>query len=172
MEKRGFKMIAGGGFIGQYSFSDKIATNRPDEADEGIQKEFGEAIYQKSIVNNDHSFNHKIKIDWPDEGAFSTVKCAIISALPGLGFALPKSWNELVISDACIKCGKCVKNCPVEALVLNGSIQQNRDKCIGCQACNRGCPTAAIKPVSHKLIKSINNVMQYRNKRKEPSLFI
>ena len=172
MEKRGFKMVAAGGFIGQYSFSDKIAGGRPDEADEIVQKKFGEDIYHKLIVNNDRTFKHKLKIDWPNEGAFSTFKCALISALPGLGFGLPKSWNELEISNACIQCGKCVKNCPVEALALDGTIQQDRDLCFGCQACNWGCLKGAIKPISSKLIKSINNVTPYRTTRKEPIVFI
>jgi ferredoxin len=172
MEKRGFKMVAAGGFIGQYSFSDTIATNRPDEKDEAIQYKFGKDICKKVWIDNNIELTKKLKIDWPTEGGFSTFKCALISALPGLGFSLPKSWNELAVSEDCIECGKCVKVCPVGALTLNNGIKQDRDKCIGCQACNRNCPKDAIKPVSPKLVKSVENVMKYRDKRKEPELFI
>lgn len=172
MEKRGFKMIAGGGFIGQYSFSDKIATNRPDEKDEQIQYKFGRDIQDKIEVRNDRSFSHKLKIDWPNEGKFSTFKCAVVSALPGLGLKLPKSWNELSISDKCIQCQKCVNHCPVEALSLNDTITQNRDKCIGCQGCVNICPKKAIKPISTPLVKSVENVMKFRSGRKEPQVFI
>ncbi|MFA8343161.1 MAG: 4Fe-4S binding protein [Rhodothermaceae bacterium] len=172
MEKQGFNFVAGGGFIGQYSFTNEIATNRPDEKDAKIQYDFGYEIYRKVIENNNMNFDAKLKIDWPDEGTFSTVKCALISAIPGLGFKLPKSWNELGVSDECTKCQKCVRNCPVEALSLQDKITQDRDKCIGCQACVINCPQKAIKPVSPKLIKSVADVVKYRDKRKEPEVFI
>jgi ferredoxin/flavodoxin len=172
MEKRGFKMVAGGGFIGKYSFGKGIAENRPDAKDEAIQYKFGQDIEQKVIIEKNKNFDKKITIDWPKEGAFSTVKCAIISALPGLGFNLPKSWNELEFNEDCVKCGKCVKNCPVGALTLNDKVYQNRDLCIGCQACVNGCPVSAIRPISPQLIKSVDNVAKYRTGRKEPKVFI
>lgn len=172
MEKQGFKMVAAGGFIGQYSFTSEIATNRPDEKDATIQTQFGKDICKKVHDNHDFTLHSKLKIDWPNEGAFSTFKCAVISAMPGLGFGLPASWNELEFSDACILCGKCVKNCPVEALQINGRVQQNREKCIGCQACVINCPTKAIQPISPALVKSVQNVVQFRSERKEPKIFL
>lgn len=171
MDKRGFKMIAAGGFIGQYSFSKTIATNRPDEKDAEIQRKFGADI-QSKFNEGDLKLYSKLKIDWPKEGAFSTFKCGLISALPGPGMKIPKSWNELAISDECIKCGKCVKHCPVEALSLNGEINQNRDLCIGCQGCVSVCPKEAIKPIDKGLKKMVADVMKYRTGRKEPKVFL
>lgn len=171
MEKRGFKMVASGGFIGQYSFSKAVATNRPDEKDEMIQVKFGEDIYKKVVVQKNFSFNEKLKIDWPDEGTFSTIKCALISAAPGIGGPLPKSWNELSVSDACIKCGKCVRHCPTEAITLRDHIEFDRDKCIGCYGCANVCPTKAIKTANPTMLKMTDNVMKYRDTRKEPKVF-
>ena len=170
MEKRGFRMLAAGGFVGQYSFSKAIATNRPDAKDAEIQKKFGKDI-QSKLEQKDLKLHSKLKIDWPNEGAFSTFKCAVISAIPGAGMKIPKSWNELAISDECIQCGRCVKHCPVEALSLNGKISHNRDKCIGCQGCVSVCPKEAIKPVNSSLLKMVENVMQFRSGRKEPEVF-
>lgn len=172
MENRGFTMVAGGGFIGQYSFSSRVATGRPDEKDERIQIKFGKDIYKKVIINKDLNFKTRLKIDWPNEGAFSTLKCAIISAAPGLGGSLPYSWNELSISDACVKCGKCVRHCPVEAIAIKDQIEIDRRKCIGCYGCANVCPKNAIKSANPTMAKMTGNVMKYRTKRKEPDLFI
>ncbi|TKG91953.1 4Fe-4S dicluster domain-containing protein [Puteibacter caeruleilacunae] len=171
MSKQGFKMMAAGGFIGQYSFSKSIATNRPDEQDAAIQFQFGKDIAKK-LQQGDLNLYSKLSIDWPNEGTFSTIKCAIGSALPGPGFSIPKSWNELAIADDCIQCGKCVKHCPVGALSLNGKITQDRDKCIGCQGCVNVCPREAINPINESLQKMVANVMKFRQGRKEPKLFL
>ncbi|MCT4621935.1 MAG: EFR1 family ferrodoxin [Marinisporobacter sp.] len=172
MEERGFKMVAGGGFVGQYTFSKELAKGRPDEKDERIQRKLGEDVYKKVFLKKDITFNTKLKIDWPNEGVFSTIKCALISAAPGIGGAVPRSWNELFVSDTCIQCGKCVRHCPVEAITLTDHIEINRDKCIGCYGCANVCPVSAIKLANKTMIKAVENVMKFRDKRKEPDVFI
>ena len=53
-----------------------------------------------------------------------------------------------VITDACKGCGKCKRNCPMEA--ISGSAKQKHvidpEKCINCGACLQGCPFNAIEP--------------------------
>ena len=57
----------------------------------------------------------------------------------------PKLYN-LTITDACIGCTKCKRNCPVGA--ITGEIKQKHvidtAKCIKCGACIDGCPKKAI----------------------------
>ena len=50
-----------------------------------------------------------------------------------------------VISDACVKCGACVGECPVEA-ITEGTEQYNinADTCVDCGACEAVCPVDAI----------------------------
>ena len=53
---------------------------------------------------------------------------------------------KLVITDACIGCTKCKRNCPVGA--ITGELKQKHtidtSKCIKCGACMDGCPKKAI----------------------------
>lgn len=50
------------------------------------------------------------------------------------------------ITDACIKCGACEGECPVEA-ISEGDAQYviDADKCIDCGACAAVCPVEAIE---------------------------
>lgn len=174
MEKIGFKMIAAGGFVGQYSFDNNLGKGRPDAKDEAIQKGFGKKIYEKVFEKKDYSFSTKLKVDWPSEGGFSTAKCALISASPVVGCRLPKSMNEFKWhEDKCVKCNKCIKACPVEAVSWkDDKITFDRDKCIGCQGCYSACPSQSIEQVNKTIIKMVNNVKKHRSERKEPDLFL
>ncbi len=48
------------------------------------------------------------------------------------------------ITDACIACGACAADCPVEAISDGGGIFViDEDKCIDCGACAGTCPVGA-----------------------------
>ncbi len=49
-----------------------------------------------------------------------------------------------VISDACIACGACVDECPVEAIAeKDGKYEVNKELCIDCGSCAATCPVEA-----------------------------
>ena len=51
-----------------------------------------------------------------------------------------------IIEDACINCGACEPECPVEAITEDGGVRViNADLCIDCGACAGVCPTDAIE---------------------------
>jgi len=52
--------------------------------------------------------------------------------------------KPLFIKDRCIKCGKCIKYCPVQALTLKDELQLDLDLCVGCAACIAVCPEQAL----------------------------
>lgn len=51
------------------------------------------------------------------------------------------------ITDACIMCGSCIGDCPVEA-ISEGDTQYviDANKCIDCGSCVDNCPVDAPQP--------------------------
>lgn len=61
-----------------------------------------------------------------------------------------KNKSSVNVDDDCIKCGLCVKLCPMKNLGLgNNKIMQN-DDCILCYRCVNACPKKAITVLIHK----------------------
>ena len=58
-----------------------------------------------------------------------------------------KALAQFVITDKCIGCTKCARNCPVNA--ITGTVRHKHvidtTKCIKCGACKANCPVGAIK---------------------------
>ena len=50
------------------------------------------------------------------------------------------------ITDACLKCGSCAEQCPVEA-IYEGEDKYviNPDICVSCGSCAEQCPADAIE---------------------------
>ncbi|MFY9198727.1 MAG: 4Fe-4S binding protein [Acutalibacteraceae bacterium] len=49
------------------------------------------------------------------------------------------------ITDACIACGSCEPECPVDAISEGDIYTIDADTCIDCGACASACPTDAIE---------------------------
>ena len=48
------------------------------------------------------------------------------------------------IGDACIACGACSAECPVEAISEGDKYAIDADKCTDCGVCAESCPVDAI----------------------------
>lgn len=55
-----------------------------------------------------------------------------------------KMGQRFSVSSACTLCGKCVKNCPAENIVIADGKVSFGNKCIVCQACYHRCPNQAV----------------------------
>ena len=50
------------------------------------------------------------------------------------------------ITDACVKCGACAENCPVEAISEGDEKYDiDADGCVSCGSCAENCPAEAIE---------------------------
>ena len=67
-------------------------------------------------------------------------------------------WSRPVIDpEVCTKCGKCVKNCPVEALSAGVKIPEfDYPECINCMCCMEMCPEKAVKLEKSMLSKLLS----------------
>lgn len=68
----------------------------------------------------------------------------LMGIFPQIGLTKLMITDHRIDKGICIKCGTCVKKCPVGAINLQaGSVDANR--CIACIGCVNNCPTQAMK---------------------------
>lgn len=81
--------------------------------------------------------------------------CNILLAVSRYGYPhilISSSFIAEINEEDCIKCGKCVKACPVNAIEMNkNTIPEINEKiCLGCGVCALKCSTDALKLVKHQ----------------------
>ena len=55
------------------------------------------------------------------------------------------------ITETCVECGKCVPECPVDAIAKGSPYKIDEQKCVDCGVCDAVCPVDAIyrKSIKH-----------------------
>lgn len=61
------------------------------------------------------------------------------------GFKKEFVFNPIVVKSKCTKCGECIVNCPVGAIVLKPYPIIDRNKCIHCYCCHELCEQCAYR---------------------------
>lgn len=153
LNDRGFNTIAGAAFIGEHSFTDKVAGGRPDSKDIKMANEFGKDILNL-LEEKDHTY---MKLDVPGNYPYRERK--------------PSQPLGPTIDENCTLCGKCVENCPVEALSKKEKIEVNESLCIRCNRCRINCPENAIY-FGGFVTKAKDFLIENCSKRKEPKIFL
>lgn len=145
---RGFKVIAGGTFIGEHSYSSDlypIAAGRPDEDDLKFAEEFGAKVRTKldAAADAGHLYGVDVKrIQRPRQPFFPLLRfLRKVLKLRKEGMPMPRT--PQVDESLCTHCGLCVKRCPAGAIVKGEECTTIADKCIKCCACVKGCPQKA-----------------------------
>lgn len=145
---QGFRVIAGGTFIGEHSYSTSrypIAAGRPDEDDLAYSELFGRKVRTKieNAADCEHLYGVDVKrIQRPRQPFFALLRFLhrVMKFRKG-GGAIPRT--PQTNADMCTHCGSCVKCCPTGAITLGNECHTNADLCIRCCACVKGCPQKA-----------------------------
>ena len=134
--RSGFYTIAAGAFVGEHSFSDILAKNRPDRADIAVARTFAVRVAEKMAAIDVSALTPiQVKgIPYPYRGYYQPrdrkgnaidirkVKpltsevcndCKICATVCPMGSIDPQNVREL--TGICIKCGACIKKCPSNA---------------------------------------------------------
>lgn len=168
-ENHGFKIAALGAFIARHSVDVSIAEGRPDSKDEEIMFEFGRKAYEK-ILNDDLTLHNLPKTNWSSiEQANKVIEYR--ENHRDESYSLPPSYKEKSISDACIQCGICARNCPVNAINIENKTF-DLEKCIACWGCINRCPRHAITSTSKEMNEIMKTFSSAFEKRLEPEIFM
>ncbi|MGE5380631.1 MAG: EFR1 family ferrodoxin [Methylocystaceae bacterium] len=162
LELDGFKVVAGGAFIGEHSFSKVLAANRPDDNDLAKIEDFARKIYNK-ITNEKVVKPLQIKGDKPYRDYYK----------PRDKEGNPVDFRKIKpkTTEDCIDCKLCANICPMGSIapedvsIINGI-------CIKCCACIKECPVNAKYFDSEDFIRHKNELEIEFARRREPEIFI
>jgi len=162
LESDGFKVITGAAFVGEHSFSNILAKNRPDEKDMVTINDFALQIYDK-IKNQKESYiteinGNKCYRDYykPKDKDGNYVDIRKVT---------PKTNTD------CINCKLCASVCPMGSIDFE-DVSKLNGICIKCCACIKKCPAQAkYFDDEHFLNHKRELEIQY-SERREPELFI
>lgn len=121
-QANGFNIISAAAFVAQHSIFPKVAQGRPHASDLEEAKQFGaESI--KSIHTNTTIL---VKGNYP----YRAIKPVPLH---------PTTTKQ------CNDCGRCMKQCPVQAMPPDKPKKIDKKKCISCMHCISTCPQQAKK---------------------------
>ena len=153
MENAGFKAVAGIAALAEHSIVRSFAAGRPDDNDAKVLAGFADQV--KAKFANEERIAGKLAI--PGNRPYKEV-----GAFP----SKPK------LTDACVKCGLCVKMCPVQAIPEDLSVSMDEEKCISCMRCGSVCPVNA-RQVAQPVIDFLTEKLSVGAKGyKENQLFL
>lgn len=152
LKDNNFNVIAGGAFIGEHSYTNKVGTKRPDANDLEIATNFGKKIAELIETNS-----YKTDIDVPGNFPYR-------DGMPKMNFAP-------MANDNCVYCRKCYFSCPTGAINKRKPDVVEVEKCIRCYACIKACTFDARAIPNNPLEKIVKFLETSCTERKEPELF-
>ncbi|GAU78376.1 4Fe-4S binding protein [Fusibacter sp. 3D3] len=149
LHEKGFSLLGAAAFIGEHSFSDKLAMGRPNEQDVKVMRQFSEALHEIQQVQMRDEAEKKERVFFNQRLLDQLGGAYIRDDLKP--YYRPKNANgdlfdfrtiKPITTEACTDCGLCINICPM------GAIDQEHPAlitgvCIKCCACVKRCPTSA-----------------------------
>lgn len=121
-EDAGFVPMAAVAAIAEHSIMRQFAAGRPDAFDKEELLIFGKKIRERLLSETD-----SIEVQVPGNIPYKELHASSM---------VPK------VLEACVKCGCCVRECPVEAIDPK-TFEADKEKCISCMRCIAVCPENA-----------------------------
>jgi ferredoxin len=162
LEERGFQVIAGAAFIGEHTFSTKIATGRPSEDDLVTAREFGKKIAQFDISNTRKltvkgNYPYTARGFYPDPTKMGPAAAASI----------------VTTNEDCTFCGVCAEECPWGVITIGDSVTIDYSRCFRCLRCVRVCPAGALAIRNPEFYTAIAKFEEFlKGRYKEPEMFL
>lgn len=156
LETSGFFVIGAGAFIARHSIFPEVATERPDENDLKVIRDFTKRCLQKleKLSSPDDLAPLEVKGNFP----YKEIKSVPMKPSSG---------------DNCSVCGTCADICPVEAITLTDvSTSTDESLCISCGACISVCPDESRQYRGADYEKFKGKFLERFSQRKEPEVFV
>ena len=147
LREQGFVIKGAAGVIGRHTYGE-IQMERPDENDLAESREFGAKAAASEKV-------------WPE---FEIPGNRPYREGAGKGKFHP------ITAENCVKCGLCVRNCPVNAIAED--CMSVGDECISCFRCIRSCPLTAKHMDTEAYNKFAAEFTEKLKVRKENTFFL
>lgn len=163
LEQNGFHTIAAAAFVGEHSFSDTLAANRPDESD----------MYYAKLFAFDISKRIKNLLKVPD----TPIK--VKGQTPIRTYYTPRDRNGMHINilkvkskvnESCTKCGICAKVCPMGS-IDEKDVTKYTNICIKCGACTKKCPHQSRYYDDEGYLYHLKELEEGYTFRRKPELF-
>jgi len=152
-KKNGFIPIGGAAFIGEHSYTDKVANKRPNDKDKKAAFDFGSKVRNKILKNEYNQLFFKGNYPYREKKPSQPIT--------------PETF------DSCIRCGICAENCPTGAIDFTDYVSIDKSKCIKCCSCIKRCPVEA-KHFNDERIEKVKEYLieNFSKEEKVPDIFI
>lgn len=146
--KGGFRIAAGGAFVGEHSFSDILGKGRPDEKDMYEAAAFAVRVSKKI---KDSGGDSDENCDGSGDGVLDEPVELDGTPYPYRGYYMPRDRKGEhidirkvipVTHDNCTDCKLCAEICPMGS-IDHDDVSKLNGICIKCCACVKSCPVGA-----------------------------
>ena len=156
LEENGFFVIGAAAFIARHSIFPQVATDRPDENDLALIRDFTRRCAEKlhALPKADAFSPFQVKGNFPYKEARS------VPMKPSSG-------------EDCTLCGTCAQICPVNAItVTETETRTDENLCMSCGACITACPHESRQYRGADYEKFKSKFIERFSRRKEPEMFL